>query len=119
MVLRAAEPRPPGRFNSLLLTRPFDGETARKPPSDADLSDREGMGLYALLRTVVDHFQGSVYLRCGRYFVDIASSYGATSPDRGVRYRCRVTEFPDKPFPFLGNLLTVNLPLLTAADAEA
>lgn len=75
------------------------------------LAEYEGMGLSALVGTVIDLFQGALFLRCGRFFLEIRAAYGAQITDHGARYRCQITEFPTEPFEFLGNMLTIELPV--------
>lgn len=69
-----------------------------------------GMGLYALTRTVLDQFQGTLFLRSGncRLVLDIA--HDAYRVQYKVRYKAKITLYPKDFVPFKGNLLTMVIP---------
>lgn len=71
-----------------------------------------GMGLYALTRTVLDQFQGSLVIRSGGYRLSMQIAHDAYRVKFRVRYKCKITEYPKWYVPFLGNLITINLPLV-------
>jgi hypothetical protein len=72
---------------------------------------QQGMGLYALTRTVLDLHQGSLLIRSGRHKLSIElakDKYRKT----GARYKSTVTTYP-RTFPrFKGNLLIIQIPIL-------
>ena len=86
-------------------------QEAGAPWSESDtLASKAGMGLYALTRAVVDRHTGSLILRTGRYSLQLELSHDTYTHQHHVRYKAKVTLFPDKYPPFKGNLLTVGLP---------
>jgi hypothetical protein len=75
------------------------------------LAGAPGIGLYALTRIAVDQFGGTVLIRSGRYRLIMQLADDRTRSDLNVRYRCKVTEYPQS-FPrFRGNLIVVQLPV--------
>lgn len=74
-----------------------------------------GMGLYALVRTVLDQFQGTLLIRSGRYRLLIEVAHDAFRSQHNVRYKCKITQYPDSFPPFRGNLLTIQLPIKNPA----
>jgi hypothetical protein len=67
-----------------------------------------GMGLFALVRTVVDKFDGSVAFRTGKYFMNVKRAKGNS---RKEQYQVKIVAKPPTTPAFLGNLVTVRLPL--------
>ncbi len=82
---------------------------------------KPGMGLHVLISTALDIFGGEVAFRSNRYFMNVSRlSKGQwpyyrkrynikdeTKPD----YRITVSEFPTRVPEFLGNMITIRLPL--------
>jgi len=78
------------------------------------LASGPGMGLYALRRTVLDQFQGTLFIRSGRYRLIIEVAHDAFRKQYNVRYKCKITEYPKWIPSFRGNLLILQLPTLCA-----
>lgn len=68
----------------------------------------QGMGLFALIRTTIDKFDGAVAFRTGPYFMSVKR---ARRGDREARYRVKILTRPDTTPTFLGNMITIRLPL--------
>ncbi len=71
-----------------------------------------GMGLYSLLRTVLDQFQGDLLIRSGNHRLSIEVAHDAVRRQYNARYKCKITKYPDKFPPFKGNLLVIQLPIV-------
>lgn len=67
-----------------------------------------GMGLFALVRTAIDEFGGSVAFRTGKFFMSVKR---ARRIERPARYRVKIEIKPTSTPQFLGNMITVRLPL--------
>jgi hypothetical protein len=75
------------------------------------LTNKQGMGLYALMKTVIDTYQGSLFVRCGNLRLTLESSHDAFRVRHNARYKAKITRYPES-FPnYTGNLLIVQLPL--------
>lgn len=85
--------------------KPTEGQAGRMPI----LRSAPGMGLYALLRTAVDQLKGTLFIRSGRcrLLLELAPRTDPSVP--GVRYTCKVTNYPSYYPQFHGNLLVVQL----------
>ena len=70
-----------------------------------------GMGLYALARTVLDQFQGQLVLRSGNYRLSYEVAHDVYRVQKNVRYKCKITSYPEEYPSFRGNLLTMQLPI--------
>lgn len=69
-----------------------------------------GMGLYALTRTVVDQFLGTIFIRSGSYSLHLRlNSFSKTR--EYARYDCKITKYPDRLGRFLGNMVVMHIPL--------
>lgn len=68
----------------------------------------QGMGLFALVRTAIDKFGGSVAIRTGPYFMSVKR---ALRTDREAHYRVKIEVRRETTPLFLGNMITVRLPL--------
>jgi hypothetical protein len=97
----------------ILLATTFPGITCepsgKGQSSHPDLAPEllhPGMGLFTLLNTVIDIFGGSVAFRTKNYFMNIKPC--AKGAD--TKYSASIRQFPSTPH-FLGNLLTIRLPL--------
>jgi hypothetical protein len=86
-----------------ITTKPV-GEGPTDPQSSLAARMDWGYGLYALYKTAVDHFHGSVELRCLRTLLSLSR------PDRDNPYRVEVATRDDLP-PLTGTIVTVRLPL--------
>lgn len=71
-----------------------------------------GMGLFTLVRTVVDRYHGQLGFRCGNLFMNFELATDQTRRPNRVHYRATFTEFPDAYPTFMGNLLTIRIPTL-------
>jgi hypothetical protein len=71
-----------------------------------------GMGLYVLTNAVIDLYGGVVSLRSGRLFMNVKG--GSVSPN----YRIKIRQYGDWLPPFLGNMLTLRLPLIPRPDSQ-
>ncbi len=101
---------------------PFD---EKKEPNKtiSDLMDllgtAPGMGLYALMRTALDQFAGSLLIRSGRYRLIIRIAHdGYRVPNENSHYKCKITQYESYVPPFLGNLLVVQLPISPLQNKE-
>lgn len=77
--------------------------------SDAGLGE-PGMGLFVLISTAIDMFGGSVAFRTDRYFMNIKAKRTSAKSD-APKYSVKIQRFPLAIPPFLGNMITVRLPL--------
>ena len=84
-------------------------EAKSTAPKEA-LASKAGMGLYALTRAVVDRHTGSLILRTGRYSLQLELSHDTYTHQHQVRYKAKITVFPEEYPSFKGNLLTIELP---------
>jgi len=99
---------------SVPQVEPFENQ-----PSEQDLASQlmdfmnsaPGMGLYALTRTVIDQFTGTLFIRSGRYRLIIEAAHDAWRVQYSVRYKCKITVYRKYMPPFRGNLLAIQLPL--------
>jgi hypothetical protein len=93
------------------VTRDVTGKGHRVHPelaiSEPELAT-QGMGLFALVRTAVDLFGGSIAARSGSYFMSIKAG---SKKQTMVRYQVKIVKKRSSSPPFLGNMLTVRLPL--------
>ena len=67
-----------------------------------------GMGLAALVNAVVDVFSGNLAVRTLDFFMSVKKAY---KKDKGAKYRAKIALFDPKIGNFLGNMLTIRLPL--------
>ena len=74
-----------------------------------------GMGLYALVRTALDQFQGTLFIRSGRYRLQMEIASDLFRRRDNVRYRSKITQYPISFPPFRGNLLIIQLPIKKSA----
>lgn len=87
-------------------------EKIPKDPVMSYLATSPGMGLYALKRTVLDQFQGTIFMRSGNCRLIMEVAHDAYRKDYSVKYKCKITKYP-KNYPiFRGNLLTIQLPII-------
>ncbi|HLP45829.1 MAG TPA: hypothetical protein VK469_07785 [Candidatus Kapabacteria bacterium] len=89
---------------------PFDGEQSRKIGNEL-YRDKQGMGLYALMRAVLDIFQGSLFIRSGNLFMSMKVAHDAYRKQHNVRYKTKIVRYPQWYPTFVGNLLIIALPL--------
>jgi len=69
-----------------------------------------GMGLYTLLRTMVDRYHGTISVRTGEYLLRLAAARGYRGSVPTARYEARVYRRPRLEPKFPGNLLTMTIP---------
>lgn len=74
-----------------------------------------GMGLYSLVRTALDQYQGTLRIRSGHCRLWMAVAHDAYRIEHNVRYKCRITLYPESYPPFRGNLITIQLPIRDSA----
>lgn len=103
----------PGVTRSLgtIIPKVDSFEETPKENEKAWLNWAPGMGLYALTRTVLDQFQGTLFIRSGNYRLIIDVAHDAYRKEHNVRYKCKITGYPRTYPPFKGNLLTIQLPI--------
>ena len=70
-----------------------------------------GMGLYSLVRTALDQYQGTLRIRSGHCRLWMAVAHDVYRIEHNVRYKCRITLYPESYPPFRGNLITIQLPI--------
>lgn len=85
-----------------------EGHSVRKELISADPRLGEpGMGLFVLLTTAIDMFGGSVAFRTDHYFMNVESA----TLESGATYSVKIKRHPETTPSFLGNMVTVRLPL--------
>lgn len=123
--LGASEPKmllaslSPGVTSSLKKNIPEVAPFEEKREMNRNFSDlmellgtAPGMGLYALTRTALDQFAGSLLIRSGRYRLIIRIAHdGYRIQNENAHYKCKITQYEKHVPPFLGNLLIVQLPI--------
>lgn len=70
-----------------------------------------GMGLYVLLNTVIDIFGGSVAFRTNRFFMNLGRPKKQEIERFGTEYKAKIQQFSETLPPFLGNMITIRLPI--------
>lgn len=89
---------------------PFDDEK-NKMGNKTLYIDKQGMGLYALSKAVLDIYQGSLFIRSGDLFLSMKVAHDTFRMRHHVRYKTKIIKYP-KWYPnFVGNLLMISLPL--------
>ncbi|KAF0165628.1 MAG: hypothetical protein FD157_1255 [Rhodocyclaceae bacterium] len=82
--------------------------------TDASLGE-PGMGLFVLISTAIDMFGGSVAFRTDRFFMNVKAKRvrGKRADDtpKPMKYSVKIQRFPVAIPSFLGNMVTVRLPL--------
>lgn len=76
-----------------------------------DWAYKQGMGLYALTKTALDAYQGSLLIRSGDHRLLIEPAHDAIRVKHGVRYKAKVTRYPTRFPKFKGNLIVIQLPI--------
>ncbi len=102
------------RLSEVPPVDPFDGLSSTCSTGEEvglKLEKAPGMGLYALMRTALDQFQGSLFIRSGMHNLKIRVAHDAYRVVDSVRYKCKITEYPPEVPTFKGNLLVIKLPL--------
>jgi len=102
---------------SIPKVEPYDGKVSAN--SVLSQLSGPGMGLYALRRTVLDQFQGQLFVRSGRYRLVMEVAHDQFRVRYKVRYKAKITEYPDTFPPFRGNLLALDLPIKSALSSES
>jgi hypothetical protein len=88
---------------------PYENAALEEPSSYLDWMP--GMGLYSLAKTVLDQYQGSLFIRSGNYRLLMEIAHDAYRVQHKVHYKCTITSYPNV-FPmFRGNLITIKLPI--------
>jgi|GEM_PF-1840374 len=75
------------------------------------LRNAPGMGLYSLMRTVLDQFSGTLFIRSGNSRLLIESAHDTFRIQHQCRYKCKITDYEKHMPAFKGNLLAIQLPL--------
>lgn len=70
-----------------------------------------GMGLYVLLNAVIDIFGGSVAFRTNRFFMNLKRPRKQEIQESGAEYRVKIEGYHESLPPFLGNMVTIRLPI--------
>lgn len=70
-----------------------------------------GMGLYALTRTALDQFQGSLFIRSGNFRLHKEIAHDAYRVQHHARYKCTIAKYPSFYPEFKGNLIVIQLPI--------
>jgi hypothetical protein len=89
------------------ITRDPSGQGHRVDKEVTGALSQPGMGLYVLINTVLDVFGGQVSIRTKESFLNLKRAHN----DELNHYRAKVKKFGKWVPPFLGNMLTVRLPL--------
>lgn len=109
----------PGTSRSVSVQVPdvekFEDDAKKISPQASPLDSKAGMGLYALTRTVVDGYRGSLILRTGCYLLQLELAHDAFVTQFRARYKAKVTLFSEGCLPFKGNLLTIQLPVRSSS----
>jgi hypothetical protein len=74
---------------------------------------RRGMGLFVLINAVAEVLKGSVAFRSGRYFMNVRETTPKEREETRAELRVRIEERPERLPPFLGNMLTVRIPVIS------
>lgn len=74
-------------------------------------SGTRGMGLYALTRTALDQFQGSLFIRSGNFRLHKEIAHDAYRVQYNARYKCTISKYPNYYPRFKGNLIVIQLPI--------
>jgi hypothetical protein len=76
-----------------------------------DWAYKQGMGLYALTKTALDAYQGSLLIRSGDHRLLIEPAHDAIRSKYRARYKAKVTRYPTRFAKFKGNLIIIQLPI--------
>jgi hypothetical protein len=101
------------------VTRDVSGQS-RMAPSELEREDRllavPGHGLFVLVQAVVELMRGTVSFRCGDLFMNVSyltddDWIKSKKTGRKPSYRVKIRRLPEFVPGFLGNMVTVRLPL--------
>jgi hypothetical protein len=70
-----------------------------------------GMGLFILINAAIDVFGGSVAFRTSRFFMNVKAPSDKEKREEGISYRAKVVEYSEKVPSFMGNMITIRLPI--------
>lgn len=92
---------------------PFNEQSNLKSSNDLSrlLRTSPGMGLYSLVRTVIDQYQGKLFIRSGHQNLSIEVAHDAYRKQFNCRYKCKIKSYPQNFPKFNGNLITIQLPI--------
>ena len=96
--------------------QPFDTVTPDAAP--IELADKQGMGLYALTRTALDLYQGSLLIRSGNHRLVMEVAHDSYRVQHNVTYKAKITRYPESFPKFRGNLLGIMLPIRMVARED-
>jgi len=83
----------------------FEGVPLNAPESSP------GMGLYALLRTVVDGLGGSIAIRTGGLFMNVKANAAEKGKPTEAKYQAKILEHSAEIPAFYGNMVSIRIPL--------
>jgi hypothetical protein len=89
----------------------FDGEKDEGASIPKPLERKAGMGLYALMRTALDFYRGSIIVRSGDLLMLLEPAHDTFRVQHGTRYKAKITQFPKSNPLYQGNLLIIQLPV--------
>lgn len=108
----------------MLLSTFFPGISRDPKGYDNYLDNKEidvkspGMGLTYLLKVVIDIFEGSLAVRTSDYFMNFSKSSPKTDlkiEEKELffekKYKCKIQSIPESDSYFVGNMITIRLPL--------
>ena len=72
---------------------------------------KPGIGLYILVKTVLEDYQGSISFRTKNYFMNIKPPLKTIQRKYSARFQIKILKYPDLMPEFLGNLITIRLPI--------
>jgi hypothetical protein len=96
------------------ITRDIAGKNHRVDPNvykDRKMLSQPGMGLYVLTDQVVKVFGGTVSLRTKNYFLNFRLPSVREQNENDIEYSVKLRRYGNHFPSFLGNLLTIRLPL--------
>lgn len=88
----------------------FNQRDQRDGESVVEVASVPGMGLFALTRSVIQSFSGSLAFRTGNYFMSVKRPKYRERSQYNVDYTVKVVRRPSWELPFHGNMLTLRIP---------
>lgn len=76
--------------------------------NDAEL--KPGIGLFILIKTVIEDYSGSISFRCNNYFMNIKTPFPSVREKYNARFQVKIIRYSDSVPRFLGNMITIRLP---------
>ncbi|NQT58173.1 MAG: hypothetical protein HQ557_04235 [Bacteroidetes bacterium] len=75
---------------------------------EADL--KPGIGLFILVKTVIEEYSGSISFRSNNYFMNIKAPTSVVKSRHNARFQVKIKKYSDNIPSFLGNMITIRLP---------